>query len=567
MTAAQLSPPAVQALEEARVLLRETTGFMYLPVFAPSERAAGLTMDALRPALSGEPFRVAWPPTRPAPSDTALAAVDLASDRAQLLQNLDNAIASLPENSVLVLNATGTTRTPLALHMPAYLNLRREPLRTAKLRFLLFWPAAHRETLMAGAPDLWSMRAASPWADEIEYVESEPGNTSERLFATPIAAVAEALSPPMARSLQSWQMHRNLRDANLSLQDALALVKALHAIHHFSDALELAEFIQRQLADDPTTERNSARPSGAKSLLWTSMLRSALGDRQAALGPAREAVTIYRSLAEADPAAHEPDLAGSLVNLSNRLSSLGERKGALNAALEATAIYRRLAGTNPAIYDRDLAASLNNLANDLREMGERASALGPSTEAIAIYRRLAAANPSANEPDLAASLSNMAINASNLSEAETALALGQEAAAIWRRLADSKPGLYEPAFARSLSNLAGFMRRAGRQAEALAPAQAAVDIHRRLARANPSTHEPGLANSLGTGMQCFASVGDTETARAMGNEALAVFARLAQAHPKVFEQLRDDTARQLAVLRGLNGTGHDVSRQPRVGPA
>ncbi|MFC7221046.1 hypothetical protein ACFQLX_23225, partial [Streptomyces polyrhachis] len=49
------------------------------------------------------------------------------------------------------------------------------------------------------------------------------------------------------------------------------------------------------------------------------------GDRQAALDSITEAVTHYRALAEANPAAFLPNLAGSLNNLSNQQSNAGDR--------------------------------------------------------------------------------------------------------------------------------------------------------------------------------------------------------------------------------------------------
>jgi len=62
-------------------------------------------------------------------------------------------------------------------------------------------------------------------------------------------------------------------------------------------------------------------------------------------------------------------------NLSIRLSDVGERKVALEAAREAVELYRGLAEASPAAYTPNLAASLNNLANRLSEVGERNEAL------------------------------------------------------------------------------------------------------------------------------------------------------------------------------------------------
>jgi tetratricopeptide (TPR) repeat protein len=56
---------------------------------------------------------------------------------------------------------------------------------------------------------------------------------------------------------------------------------------------------------------------------------SGIGRRDDALTPTQEAVTIYRALAENNPAAYLPDLAMSLNNLGNRLSDIGRHDDAL----------------------------------------------------------------------------------------------------------------------------------------------------------------------------------------------------------------------------------------------
>ncbi|MFC0040451.1 tetratricopeptide repeat protein, partial [Actinomadura rayongensis] len=74
---------------------------------------------------------------------------------------------------------------------------------------------------------------------------------------------------------------------------------------------------------------------------------------------AREAVKIYRALAEAEPAAYLPTLAMSLNNLGVRLAVVGEQRDALQPVREAVEIRRRLAEAEPAAYLPALAASLN----------------------------------------------------------------------------------------------------------------------------------------------------------------------------------------------------------------
>ena len=94
----------------------------------------------------------------------------------------------------------------------------------------------------------------------------------------------------------------------------------------------------------------------------------------------------------------------SLSNLGIRLSEVGRRDDALTTTEEATAIHRQLAEANPAAHLPNLAMSLSNLGIRLSEVGRRDKALAPTEEATAIRRRLAEANPAAYLPDLARSL-------------------------------------------------------------------------------------------------------------------------------------------------------------------
>ena len=134
---------------------------------------------------------------------------------------------------------------------------------------------------------------------------------------------------------------------------------------------EAALAVTRRLA-------TSAERSPEQQARWANNLAirlSAVGQRGGALVAAREAVELYRGLAEVSPVAYTPDLAMSLNNLANCLSAVGERNGALVAAREAVELYRGLAEVSPAAYIPDLAGSLNNLANRLSEVGEQDSAL------------------------------------------------------------------------------------------------------------------------------------------------------------------------------------------------
>ena len=168
----------------------------------------------------------------------------------------------------------------------------------------------------------------------------------------------------------------------------------------------------------------SAKRSPEQQAHWANNLSTRLsdvGERKAALVAAREAVELYRGLAEASPQAYTPDLAMSLNNLATFLSEVGEPGEALVVAREAVEAYRVLAEASPQAYMPDLARSLNNLAVSLSEVGEPGEALRAAREAVELYRGLAAASPAAFTPRLAGALNNLAAFLSAVGDRDGAL--------------------------------------------------------------------------------------------------------------------------------------------------
>ncbi|MFE2174392.1 tetratricopeptide repeat protein, partial [Kitasatospora sp. NPDC059462] len=221
-----------------------------------------------------------------------------------------------------------------------------------------------------------------------------------------------------------------------------------------------------------------------------------VGRRQEALAPAQEAVQLRRTLAQANPDAHLPKLAMALNNLAIRLADVGRRQEALTPAQEAATTYRALAQDNPDAYLPNLAGTLNNLAVQLSDVGRRQEALTPAQEAATTYHTLAQANPDAHLPDLAMALNNLAVQLSDVGRRQEALAPAQEAATTYRALAEANPDAYLPELASALNNLANRLSDVGRRQEALAPAQEAATTFRLLAEANPDAYLPDLGGAL-----------------------------------------------------------------------
>lgn len=319
--------------------------------------------------------------------------------------------------------------------------------------------------------------------------------------------------------------------------------------------------LYRRLAD--------ADPAGsaaglAKSLNDLGVRLSQLGRRGEALEAAEEAVQIWRHLAQADPATGAPNLAAALDNLGIRLSELGQREEALAASAEAVTAYQRLTQVDPAAFGEGLAGSLSNMGVRLWDSGRREDALAAAADAVAAYQRLAEINPPAVEPDLVAALSNLAVMRSGLGQREEALTAGQEAAALYRRLARGNPVGFEPGLASALANLAGLLSGLERREDALAAAEEATMLYRRLARANPA-FEPGLAASLTNLAGMLSRLGRPEDALAASRDAAEVYQRLAGANPAAFEA---DLAACLSNLAtGLSGVGRPEEALAAIRPA
>ena len=522
MSAPPLSASATSALQAAVILLRDTRGFMFLPMFADSERAASSGLDFLKSQLASEFYTVAWPLDRQLP---------ITHQRVQLLANLDDAIGKLPPDTVVVLDATGSLRKDLALEVIAYVNHRREPLRSGGLRLVLCWPVALKDELLSNAPDLWSVRAASPWVEQVDLMPVTALSTAYELSIS--KANANPISAAMADKLQLWQQLRDLKKANLSSRDALKLANSQYSKLKWASASELAEAVFFAVEGQPYISADVL--ALVESLNVLSSARSRLGNLSGALEASRRAVLEAYKLAEENPTAYDFVLAGSISNLANRLSETGDRVGALKAAQEAVEIRRRLAKIDPTAYEPSLAASMNNLAKFLSEIGDRKGALKASFEAVGTYKRLVMANLAASEPDLAMSINNLSGFLSDDGDRAGALNAAREAVSIYKRLAKTAPAAYEPDLAVSINTLANRLSENKDHRGALKVAQKALGIHKHLVKINPAANEPCLAGCMSNLANFLSENGDRSAALKATHEAVDIRRRLAKTNPAAYD--------------------------------
>src|SRR5690606_21582744 len=136
---------------------------------------------------------------------------------------------------------------------------------------------------------------------------------------------------------------------------------------------------------------------------------------------------VYARMADQEPDAYLPGLAGALNNLSVRLRELGRREEGLAAVQRAIDVRGRLAASTPAAYLPSLAAALNTLSLHVAQLGLRGYAPAAQHRATAVYARLAAPEPDAYLPGLAASLNNLSVWLGELGRREEGLAAVQRA--------------------------------------------------------------------------------------------------------------------------------------------
>ncbi len=333
------------------------------------------------------------------------------------------------------------------------------------------------------------------------------------------AAVAEGLLADPALDPEHRAMLLNNRSVHLdSSGDGAGSLAAIR------EAVEL----YRALAQDNPAQ---FAPDLSLSLNTLSNALSETGDPAGALATSREAMEIRRALARENPERFAPSLALSLNTLSNALSVTGNPAGALAASREAVDIRRALARDNPARFNPALALSLHTLSNALSETGDPAGALAASREAVDIRRALARDNPARFSPDLASSLNNLSNILSATGDAAGAQAAIQEATEILRALALDNPARFNLDLAGSLNNLSNRLSFVGDVAGALAAIRESVEILRDLALDNPARFNLYLACSIATQSQHMFAAGNRAAALELIEEAIDLIRPFAERFP------------------------------------
>lgn len=253
---------------------------------------------------------------------------------------------------------------------------------------------------------------------------------------------------------------------------------------------------------------------------------SALGSRSKALQIARKAVELYKDLSTTSQT-FLLEFAYSLDGLAAREGEVGNWQAALEAAEEAIEIYRCMAAAEPINFAQIPAHSLSNLGVSLRSVGRSAEAIEVTQEALREYRIISAERPDTELPGLAGCLLNLAACYSDLGQPHEALRATVEAVELWRQLAEPR-AVYRPDLAISLRKLGTRLSELGHLDEAFGATDESVRIYRDLANFTSAKWQSSLVDVLGDLGIRLTSLGRTIEALAVGEEMLRL-SKLTQA--------------------------------------
>jgi tetratricopeptide (TPR) repeat protein len=361
------------------------------------------------------------------------------------------------------------------------------------------------------------------------------------------------------------------RDPQLAVEAGSAVLTSLAAIdeldpevlHAIGAFLPLYPSVQLGLGAGDFGERvaqdvlssTSDVSAQAASQATLSVWRDNADRSEEALEAAREAVALYRDLADADPN-HRSALAEAAVSVGGLLDGLGRAAESLPVCEEAVHLYRELTDADSK-YMSGLAAALHTYSMALFHVGRLDRALDVAQEADDVYGQLL-------DTDLPAYFFAMAGHAylchdraimlEQAGREDEAVTLMESAVVTIRQLAANNPDARTPALAAALLSLAKHLQHGGRLDDAAALAEESVCLYRTLAKVRPS-YLRTLAKAAHTLGMLLIDAGRPGDAVPYLEEAVGHYRVLVQTHRD--DQHADFLAHALHVLR-------EHQRPPRV---
>jgi len=240
-----------------------------------------------------------------------------------------------------------------------------------------------------------------------------------------------------------------------------------------------------------------------------------------------ESAKIARELAQAKPAAYEPDLVRILGNVSLVYDGGHRFKEAEQAAREGLEISRRLAEANPDAYLPDKAVILSLLGTVLKDEDRHEDAQAAYRSAIEIDRTLAKRDAEVYEPMLAQQLNQLAMEYAECKKVPEAKDTFRESIALHRRLLQNDLDEWGLGTALGLRYLALKANEDSDFPQAEALYRETVEVYRRLAERDPGRYEPYLASCLESLGFIYLELHDPERARRAAKDGAEILGRLA----------------------------------------
>ena len=248
----------------------------------------------------------------------------------------------------------------------------------------------------------------------------------------------------------------------------------------------------------------------------------------------REALVLYRKLAEINSQTYLPYVGMALNNLANTLKDLKYYSDAENCYMKALRIRRQLAEECPQAFLSQLATTLNNLSLFLSIRGRHAEAEKYCFEALNIRKELAVEAPEKFLPDLAMSLNSVAILKSDQGYYSNAEDYCKCSLEIYKMLKKNYQIEYRHDWAGTLNNLANYQCSIGRKEEAEKTYLEALDVYGRLSDEKTEEYLPNYAETLTNLANLRISLEQYSKAEMNYCEAIKIFRELAKDTPEVF---------------------------------
>jgi tetratricopeptide (TPR) repeat protein len=205
-------------------------------------------------------------------------------------------------------------------------------------------------------------------------------------------------------------------------------------------------------------------------------------------------------------------------NYGNGLYKLKQYPNALEAYHEAVSIYRTLVNNDPARYNHEFADTLLNMGLALDGFGKYDAAIVAYKEALEICTIMSVQDPLRYNEMRARTLLNYGVTLGNVNQVSEAAAVEKQAISLYRNLAQTG-NEYTNLLSRALNNYGTRFHSLGLHAEAVLVYQECILLRRALAAANPE-QENYLISALHNISSSFLALERHAEANETANEAL-----------------------------------------------